>query len=429
MIIEFKCENFRSIQNEQTLSLVAQNTDKSKLSCTIKKSVPGLAGLNFLRGIAIYGANASGKTNLIDAISFMANFVENSALPTEGIKVEPFKLDSKWIEKPTKFEISFIAEEIRYQYGFSVNAERVLDEYIIAYPKGFAQRWYHRFYDVTKQNYIWEKSSLLKGDKRLQENTRDNSLFLSVAAQFNHPQLTAVFNWFKYEIVFLHLGADWNLPWRYTAKTLLQLDDSRELLNLLKNADFGINDVKVDEKNYTDDEIMQLNPNLRGADDVTINQYKDRMKYAVKFTHATSETEGAELDLMNEESAGTRRFFSLIGPWLATLKKGYTLFVDEIETSLHPILIKELFKLLLCDIHNPEGAQVIFTTHNPVLLDGEIFRRDQIWFTEKDGNGATQLYPLTDYKPRVGEALVKGYMAGRYGAIPFIPMGLDYGKE
>ncbi|MFZ4699919.1 MAG: AAA family ATPase, partial [Candidatus Methylumidiphilus sp.] len=130
------------------------------------------------------------------------------------------------------------------------------------------------------------------------------------------------------------------------------------------------------------------------------------------------------LDFDDEESSGTRHFFALIGFWIEILESGYTVFIDEIETSLHPILVKELLRLLLSDTHNTKGAQIIFTTHNPVLLDTTLFRRDQIWFTEKSPNGATQLYPLTDYQPRKDEALAKGYLAGRYGGIPFIPEGL-----
>ena len=144
----------------------------------------------------------------------------------------------------------------------------------------------------------------------------------------------------------------------------------------------------------------------------------------INLTHKADGMEPVALDFDDEESAGTRRFFSLIGPWTDILDNGHTVFVDEIETSLHPVLVKELLKLLLCSKNNPKGAQVVFTTHNPVLLDGALMRRDQIWFTEKSPAGATHLYPLTDYQPRKDEALAKGYLAGRYGAIPFMPEGL-----
>ena len=144
----------------------------------------------------------------------------------------------------------------------------------------------------------------------------------------------------------------------------------------------------------------------------------------VNLMHKAEGIEPVALDFDDEESDGTRRFFALLGPWLDILDNGYTAFVDEIETSLHPILVRELLKLLFCGKNNPRGAQIVFTTHNPVFLDSTLIRRDQVWFTEKSPRGETHLYPLTDYQPRKDEALAKGYLAGRYGAIPFLEEGL-----
>jgi hypothetical protein len=144
----------------------------------------------------------------------------------------------------------------------------------------------------------------------------------------------------------------------------------------------------------------------------------------INLTHKAEGIDPVSLDYEEEESAGTQRFFSLIGPWMDTLDNGYTVLIDEIETSLHPILVKELLELLFSSQYNTKGAQIVFTAHNPILLDSTLLRRDQIWFTEKSSAGATHLYPLTDYKPRKDEALAKGYLAGRYGAIPYLPDGL-----
>ena len=124
------------------------------------------------------------------------------------------------------------------------------------------------------------------------------------------------------------------------------------------------------------------------------------------------------------ESAGTHRFFGLAGPWLDILSKGYTVCVDELETSMHPLMVRELLRLFFSATENPNGAQILFTTHNPLLLDATLLRRDQVWFTDKDANGEAHLYPLTDYQPRKGESLVRGYLSGRYGAVPFVPAGL-----
>ena len=126
----------------------------------------------------------------------------------------------------------------------------------------------------------------------------------------------------------------------------------------------------------------------------------------------------------DRESAGTHRLFALVGPWLHILKSGLTVCVDELETSMHPLMVRELLRLFFTDQENPNRAQIIFTTHNPLLLDSTLIRRDQVWFTDKDDEGKAHLYPLTDYEPRVGESLVRGYLAGRYGAVPFVPEGL-----
>jgi AAA15 family ATPase/GTPase len=144
----------------------------------------------------------------------------------------------------------------------------------------------------------------------------------------------------------------------------------------------------------------------------------------ITLIHKAEGIDPVPLDFDKEESEGTRRFFGLIGPWLNILDKGYTVFLDEIETSLHPVLVKELLKLVFSSQHNPKGAQVVFTTQNPLLLDNALMRRDQVWFTEKSPGVETHLYPLTDFQPRRDEARERGYLAGRYGAIPFFPEGL-----
>ena len=142
-----------------------------------------------------------------------------------------------------------------------------------------------------------------------------------------------------------------------------------------------------------------------------------------QFTHRGPNA--AEIPLpWASESAGTQRFFSLAGPWLDILSKGSTVCIDELETSMHPLMVRELLRLFFSANENPKGAQILFTTHNPLLLDATLLRRDQVWFTDKEENGETHLYPLTDYSPRKGESLVRGYLSGRYGAVPFVPTGL-----
>jgi uncharacterized protein len=428
MLIELKVANFRSIREEQTFSLVAGKTDKELASCVIDRELPGLSGVRFLKGAAIYGANASGKSNVIEAMAFVTSFVQHSATklqPGDPTGAEPFKLDRDSASKSSDFEITFVAENDRFVFGFSVTPNRVVDEYLVAYPKGAPQRWYHRTFNAEKNAYEWARpSTTFKHDKSLEEKTRDNSLFLSVGPQFNHAQLTQVFNWFKNSVRFIRLSADAMLHPRFTAELVAKPTHHDRIMTLLKSADIGVVDAQIQEKEF-DMEVLKKTLSESVLATLEKDGYlKSRKQVEINLTHKADGMGPVALDFDGEESAGTRRFFSLIGPWTDILDNGHTVFVDEIETSLHPLLVKELLKLLFCRKNNPKGAQVVFTTHNPILLDGTLIRRDQVWFTEKSPVGATHLYPLTDYQPRKDEALAKGYLAGRYGAIPFIPEGL-----
>jgi|688.fasta_scaffold175275_2 AAA15 family ATPase/GTPase len=428
MLIELKVTNFRSIREEQTFSLVAGNADKELASCVIDRELPGLSGVRFLKGAAIYGANASGKSNIIEAMGFVTRFVQRSATklqPGDPTGAEPFKLDRDSASRPSEFEITFVAENDRFVFGFSVTPTRVIEEYLVAYPKGAPQRWYHRTFNTEKNAYEWAKpSTAFKQDKSLEDKTRENSLFLSVGPQFNHAQLTQVFNWFKKSVRFIHLSADAMLHPGFTAELVAKPSHHDRIMNLLRSADVGVADAQIQEKEISVEELKQSVPPSFLARLEKDGPIKPGKSVEINLTHKADGMEPVALDFDDEESAGTRRFFSLIGPWTDILDNGHTVFVDEIETSLHPVLVKELLKLLLCSKNNPKGAQVVFTTHNPILLDGSLMRRDQVWFTEKSPVGATHLYPLTDYQPRKDEALAKGYLAGRYGAIPFMPEGL-----
>ncbi len=162
---------------------------------------------------------------------------------------------------------------------------------------------------------------------------------------------------------------------------------------------------------------------LPAQPEVFRNALADQMRHQIRLSHRGPGGQNVPLP-WEVESAGTTRLFSLAGPWLAILSVGRTVCIDELENSLHPLMAQAIVKLFFSAKDNPNGAQILFTTHNPLLLDQSLLRRDQVWFTDKDDDGATHLYPLTDYQPRAEESLVRGYLSGRYGAIPFIPCGL-----
>ena len=429
MLIELKAENFRSIRDEQKLSLVASNYDDTLPDNIIDKPLPGLSSVRFLKGAAIYGANASGKSNVLLVGKFISEFVTSSATnlkPGDKTGTVPFKLDAQSPLQPSKFEVTFETGGIRYLYGFAATRQRVLEEHLVAYPKGQPQKWIGRSYNAESKAYDWERASAnFKHDKALQERTRENSLFVSVGAQFNHPQLLPVFDWFKTGLRYLQLsGGEEVLGPAFTAEMLQHPATLEKIIQLMKSADFGIASAKVSKKEVPLDvfkKALSAEMLAKLEADGMLDQLKKQLD--IQFLHNGRGIDPVPLGF-GSESAGTRRFFSLTGPWLDTLQHGYTVFIDEIDTSLHPHLVRELLKLLLSKETNTNGAQIIFTTHNPVLLDTGVMRRDQIWFTEKTPEGSTHLYPLSEYSPRKDEALGKGYLAGRYGAIPFIPDGL-----
>ncbi len=435
MLIEFRVKNYKSFKDWQTLSMVA-SADKSLPDNTT--TVESLGNRRLVRSAVVYGANASGKSNLVDALGFVLSFVADSTIRNPGAEIPaaPFLLSENSAIVPSEFEISFIRDGVRYQYGFSVDRQRVYEEWLIAYPKGKAQTWFERPVDNFDNPAHWYFGPKLKGEKkRLVSLVRQDTLFLSVAAQFSHKQLETVYNWFKYQIRVIRP----EMPVRgkkrqiYTARFLHQNHQAQEtILSFLKKADLGISEIIVETKpiietNSLDqlpDEIRplfeQLDKYLKSAEAEAFSLFEQPDEYLkVQMRHQTKEDKPGVVFPYKNESRGTRRVFILIGPWIHTLIEGFTIVVDELESSLHPMLARMLIEMF----HNSKvnnNAQLIFNTHNTTLLDNELFRRDQIWFVEKDEGGASRLYPLLEFSPRKDEALAKGYLQGRYGAIPFL---------
>ena len=421
MLVEFRVENFRSFKGEQVLSMVASGSDK-----TLPDNCIDAGKLKLVRGAAVYGPNASGKSNLVAALSAMQDWVINSASQDTGKRqtLVPFLLDENCSQKPTSFEATFVHEKVRYQYGFSVLGNQVLKEWLFAFPKGSPQMWYERLYDPTKEKAIFNFGSYLKGEKtKLRDRTRDDALLLSVAAQWNNKQLLTVFKWFD---LFLRVVTTKDKLGPVTAKALTSSEagDPEKLrsfvLSILQDADIGIYDLKV-LKHDLEKVASGLPENT--APDVReryLRHLRDNPFYQTMTVHKEVATGRPVVFDMEDESDGTRELFQLAIPWLQTIKYGFTVVYDEIERSLHSMLVRELVKPFFDPKFGKSGAQLVFATHDTTLLDPELFRRDQIWFTEKDEEGATQLLPLSDYKPRPGEALQKGYLSGRYGAVPIL---------
>lgn len=408
MLIAFEFENFRSFRERQVFSLLA-STGKELTSNVIP--VSGKPNFRVLRSCILYGANASGKSNFISAIRAAKQLIIDSAVKQNAIaQVDPFLLDKGSKTHWSEFAFHFIHRKTRYQYMFRVDREKVLLERLTIFPKGYPQKVFER--DISKEkDDQWTFGSWLKGEKhKLASLTRPDALFLSVGANLNNEQLTDVLGWFRRYL--LIVGSE---SFMTTSSKILHDGGLRAAIgSLLRFADLGIEAVEAEE--ISPDKISlpdELPEELRKV-------LRQRMTAQVEVStqHRTLEG-GAERFGFNRESHGTRNFFSYLGPCLDALRKGRTIFIDELDSSLHPLLVKKLITLFNDPTLNLNGAQLVCSTHDTTLLDQNIFRRDQIWFTERDENAISHIYPLLDFKPRKGEAFQRGYLAGRYGAIPF----------
>jgi len=426
MLLQFSVSNFRSFRKLQTLNLAASGQDKTLPGNCIEKELPGVTGRQWLKGVALYGANASGKTSVLGAIEALAKMVTTSAAMTDPKdpipQIEPFALRPGEAESPTAFAVVFVTEGMRYEYRVAATRQRVWHESLRAFPTAKAQMWFCRDWNPESGSYEWtpDRPSGFERDKQLEGYTLGNMLFLSKAFASNRTELEPVFRWFKERLKFLDLSTRSKMGAAFTLKQVEEKTALYErIVKMLRFADLGVTAARVVEE-QAPKELLEMIDKMPAE---VQEQMRKRQWFQPELTHRGHNK--AEVPLPWEsESAGTHRYFALIGPWLDILANGYTVFVDELETSMHPVMVRELLRLLFSEKENPNGAQIIFTTHNPLLLDITTMRRDQVWFTDKDAEGEGHLYPLTDYAPRKEESLIRGYMSGRYGAVPFLPKGL-----
>jgi len=409
MLLEFRVRNYRSIRDEQALTLVASG-DK-ELAATHLAPTGLKAAPNALRSVVVYGPNASGKSSLLRALDYLRAVVAESATiiqPGQTYNVQPFKLDAASAQQPTEFEITFLLSGVRHQYAFSMTPQRIVSESLLVYRSSKPTQLFSRQH-VEGDRYDYEFSTYLTGPRKLwQESTRPNALFLSMAAQLNSEQLSPVFNWIVRNITFLPAGAS-VLP-DFTTALLATEQGRTSIREFLSAADISIADVQaVPRKGMHAQWVM-------GASGLQASQEEREFMMPV-FEHSTPK--GSAKFELHDESEGTQRLYGLIAPVLDCLRDGHVLVVDELDSSLHTLLVRRLITMFQTPELNPNGAQLIFSTHDTSLLDHTLFRRDQIWFTEKDADQATCLYPLTDFSPRKQEAWERGYLAGRYGAVPF----------
>ena len=393
MLVEFSVANFRSIKDRQTLSLVASGHQEE--ADVQLFSFPGStkSGLKLLPSAALYGPNGAGKSNFLLALRAMRDFVVKAAMQRSAespLPAQLFRLDSSTRNAPTEFEIIFFIRGTRYEYAFSTTEERIVKEELSAYPQNRAQRWFARRWDTQKQDYDWHLGPSLAGAKNLwKKSTRDDSLFLSTAAQLNSRQLLPVYQWFSRAVRVIGTEGRERNP-RFS-ETLCETVRKEAILKFMKRADLGIDDIQV-----------------------------TKAPLDIRTLHQDNRGELVAFDL-EDESNGARKLLSFAEPWTNTLDQGRILIIDKLHGSLHPKLVKFLTRQFNDRKTNLNNAQLIFTTHETAILSQQFMRRDQVWFCEKNSEQATQIYPLTDFHPRKGrENLQAAYLSGRYGAVPYI---------
>jgi AAA15 family ATPase/GTPase len=432
VLIAFRVKNYRSISDEQEISFLR--------SARMRSSSVGAVEAGWEPSVttvaALYGGNASGKSNILNALAFMASAVADSHSdwkPEREIPYHPFRLNSRWVNEPSWFEVDIrLGSGLRLQYGFEHDRKRFLREWLYAYPNGRRQTWFERDH-LNKDGEEWYFGKALGGPNRLvADTTRPNSLFLSAAATSQHKRLSRVYRWFTAN---LGLADSTNREdrMRFTVRRLDEDPDTASVVTgLLKHADLGICDIAVRRRESSDEEREQVLKVARsvvtdreiGPDDELVERILAQIGTSVELVHKCADGESVTLPF-DAESLGTQSLVALAGPVLDSLAKGTTLLVDEVDTSLHPRLVAEIVRLYKSPASNPRQAQLIFSTHDTSLLGGligeePILDRDQIWFVKKDGSGRSELYPLSDFSPRKLENLERGYLQGRYGAVPFV---------
>lgn len=415
MLLEFTVGNFLSFKEPVTLSLEAAGISE------YPENVFEAGRYRLLKSAVVYGANASGKSNLIEAMYAMRDIVLSTAsmASTDAINVTPFLLSTETRTKASHFEILILLDGIRYRYGFEATSERVQAEWLFS-----AKAEKEKPLFIREGNAI-EVSRNFREGKDLEERTRENALFLGVVDQFNGATAKRIMKWFD---LWMIISGVHHYDYRRATFQLFNIAHYQPVIkDFLRQLDLGFSDVKVLEEKVQLPGLSAL-PNEARENLGAIYGIKPRKYFKTVhevFDEGGGEAGRIEFDLDHQESAGTRKVFDLLGLVFSALGLGGILVVDELDSKLHPLLTKSLVLLFNSQENNPNNAQLIFATHDTNLLSQGNFRRDQIYFVEKDRQGATDLYSLLEYKEdgetiRKDRSFEKDYIQGRYGAIPYL---------
>ena len=422
MLLRFGVSNHLSIRDYQELSFATSSLKDQReglIDCDVAPHG------SVLPAVVIYGPNASGKSNFIAAIRAMQTMVLWSQMrgePDGGVLARhPFRLDHDSSGLPSRFDTDFVIDGVRHHYGFETSSKVVEAEWLYAFPKSHQRALFER------QGDSFRFGRGLRGqNNNIAGLTRPNSLFLSAAAQNGHEYLSKVFGFFR---SLLNVG-NISVPGAVASNQITQdggLDP--RVLSFLETINTGVVGYRQRETELPEEfravrhELVTV---LKKITDTPDNGEMDEDDKHVILELAHRGRDGEEIFLdLDLESAGTRRLLIMLGLAYRALDRGWLVCVDELDASLHTQASEAVLKLFCSRESNPKGAQIIATTHDTNLLKSSVLRRDQVWFTEKDPEGSTQLYPLTEIRTRRGDDIRRGYLQGRYGAIPFVGAPLD----
>lgn len=414
MLLRFKVENSRSFKALSELSLVQTSLQGPKVA---SKRVPQMADISSLPCALIYGANASGKSNFLKAFQFFRGAVVNShrRAPVDGgVPRHPYRLTDDRA-RASLFEADFVVESVRYTYGFTCDDEKFLEEWLYSFPEGKRRTLYERMgSDVSF-------GSKFPGPKKaLVDFMRPNSLFIATATQNDHPELSKLVSYLRGCGYLDYVAVTDSI----VENAFKKKEVDKRVVEFLYRVGTGVVDFKSESMDLPE-EVKQIQSELKSiiknrfGGDISVGESdEDDTMVSIELGHAG---EGGKTFFLNldRESSGTRRLLLIMSEVFRALDRGTPLFIDELDTNLHTLAAEEIVKLFQSEVSNPLGAQLIATTHDTNLLSCKGLRRDQVWFCERDEEGASEIYSLAEIKSRKEDNFEKGYLEGRYGAIPY----------
>lgn len=425
MLRSFRLANHRSFRGEHELLLMPSHDNDREV-------VPVAA---------VFGANASGKSNLLDGLRLMSDLVRSWSTPEpgSGIQRNPFQLEPQSLLAPSSFAVELVLGEVRYTYGFKFDDERVIEEWLYAYPRNRRRILFDR--DRASINFGSTVTQRTRAEV-IKDLLTDDTLFLAVAARLKLKDYQPVVDWFLRSLRFgppSGFYSDDRLARLFIGQSA---PDQARFLELVRAADVGISDITVErytDDPYVDEEVKTLKAMMERIEGEMADAGQERPDLAEELDRARFRrdllqnreqrmklmlTHGGVRFGLDDESEGTRFWLNLLPEVITSLGSDHTLVIDEIDTSLHPQLVRKLVGLFRDSAVNVGRAQLLFTTHDPFLLESVVgepgVERDQVWFVEKRPDGASELYPLTDFKPRNEHNLARRYLGGVYGAVPIL---------